>query len=193
MKIVNIRSKSQTKLHIKVCAICQDKFGTYRHKVKTCSKSCSSKLNGQSHIRGQYRICCVCKNSFYAKKSEDRRNCVRKYCSKKCQFHNKKMGLPTGEYLSYDGYIVIPTLPDGRKQIKKHRYVMELHIGRVLLPTEIVHHIDCNKLNNDISNLQVMTRSDHNRLHSEMERQNGKRNETQTSSSSKKQKSKLFG
>jgi len=78
---------------------------------------------------------------------------------------NKKLGLPEGEYLSYDGYIVISTTPDGRKQIKKHRYVMEQHIGRALMPSEIVHHIDEDKLNNSINNLQICTRSEHNRIH----------------------------
>jgi len=38
----------------------------------------------------------------------------------------------------------------------KHRYVMEQHLGRYLLPTEYVHHKDGNKLNNDISNLELL-------------------------------------
>lgn len=34
---------------------------------------------------------------------------------------------------------------------------MEEHLGRKLLPTEIVHHKDHNKLNNDISNLELFS------------------------------------
>jgi len=42
-----------------------------------------------------------------------------------------------------------------------HRRVMEESIGRKLLSNEIVHHIDGNKLNNDITNLEVVDRSFH--------------------------------
>jgi len=46
-----------------------------------------------------------------------------------------------------------------------HRVVMEAHLGRALLNSEVVHHIDGNKLNNSIENLQIMTPSDHARHH----------------------------
>ena len=75
------------------------------------------------------------------------------------------MGLPTGEYLGYDGYIVVSTTDDGRKQIKKHRLIMEESIGRVLTPKEVVHHKDENKLNNAIHNLQIMSVKEHNQHH----------------------------
>jgi type II secretory pathway component PulL len=37
----------------------------------------------------------------------------------------------------------------------KHRVVMEEHIGRPLLPTETVHHINGDKLDNRIENLEI--------------------------------------
>lgn len=46
-----------------------------------------------------------------------------------------------------------------------HRYVMEQHLGRKLLESEHVHHIDGDKSNNDISNLQVMDIKEHSKLH----------------------------
>lgn len=51
------------------------------------------------------------------------------------------------------------------KRIDMQRYVMEQILGRKLTKDEIVHHIDGNKLNNDPSNLQIMSRAEHARLH----------------------------
>ena len=46
-----------------------------------------------------------------------------------------------------------------------HRVVMEQVLGRKLTKDEVVHHIDENKWNNSPENLQVMTRSEHIKLH----------------------------
>ena len=53
---------------------------------------------------------------------------------------------------------------DGRKQ-DKHRYIVEQMLGRKLDTNEVVHHKDGDKWNNDPSNLEVMTREEHTRLH----------------------------
>lgn len=55
--------------------------------------------------------------------------------------------------------------PKTRKIILKHRWIMEEHLGRELLPSENVHHIDGNPENNDLSNLIILTKSAHHRLH----------------------------
>lgn len=49
--------------------------------------------------------------------------------------------------------------------IDEHRLVMEKFLNRKLNFNEIVHHIDGNKSNNEISNLQILTRSEHSKLH----------------------------
>lgn len=47
----------------------------------------------------------------------------------------------------------------------EHRLVMEQYLGRKLKRTEVVHHKDGNKLNNAIENLELMSLSDHSRMH----------------------------
>jgi hypothetical protein len=41
--------------------------------------------------------------------------------------------------------------------VRQHRLVMENHLKRFLLPTEVVHHIDGNKQNNKIENLELFS------------------------------------
>lgn len=68
-----------------------------------------------------------------------------------------------GRRVRKDGYVVVWT-PEGERL--EHRVVMEQHLGRSLRPGEIVHHRDQDKANNRPSNLEVMTQSEHARLHS---------------------------
>lgn len=70
-------------------------------------------------------------------------------------------------------------LYDGNKLISSeivlvYRYIVACKYGRKLSQNEIVHHLDGNKLNNDINNLEVLSRSEHNRLHAK-ENQNLKK------------------
>lgn len=55
-----------------------------------------------------------------------------------------------------DGYRVMHL--KGRYHLE-HRLVMEQHLGRKLLPKENVHHKDGDRLNNDISNLELWSTS----------------------------------
>lgn len=48
---------------------------------------------------------------------------------------------------------------------RAHVVIMELAIGRKLARSEVVHHIDHNRVNNDLSNLALMTRAQHAALH----------------------------
>ncbi|MCH7549654.1 MAG: HNH endonuclease, partial [Candidatus Krumholzibacteriota bacterium] len=61
-----------------------------------------------------------------------------------------------------DGYVLIWT-PTGDKL--EHRVVMEQHIGRHLLPAEIVHHKDNNPSNNAIENLEIYASQSEHALH----------------------------
>jgi len=77
-----------------------------------------------------------------------------------------KRKVSKGEY----DYAVVPEHPHSTENdyVLYHRVVMENKIGRLLDPgEEIVHHIDGDKKNNDIDNLELYTRKKHAELHGE--------------------------
>lgn len=69
---------------------------------------------------------------------------------------------PNGDsiYTCKDGRLRVYVRETG-KTISYPKYLMELEIGRQLLPNEHVHHKDRNPLNNELSNLKIMTNKDH--------------------------------
>ncbi len=60
--------------------------------------------------------------------------------------------------LSGRGYVFV-----GNK--REHQVLMEQKLGRHLFCTEVVHHKDRDKANNDINNFELMMRSDHTKYH----------------------------
>lgn len=107
--------------------------------------------------------CAVCDKKFSVRPS---RADKAKYCCYECHQigEGRKGGAVRGEQ--------VKALSEGKaykktKQRHTHRVVAEQKIGRLLLPGEVVHHIDGNKLNNDPSNLEVLSsQAEHARLHS---------------------------
>ena len=74
-----------------------------------------------------------------------------------------KAGKGSGLSLKPNGYIEVTMGAD--KGTGEHRVLMEKYIGRKLLSNEVVHHIDNNRSNNEMTNLELMTRSEHARHH----------------------------
>jgi hypothetical protein len=63
----------------------------------------------------------------------------------------------SGYWVRYD--------PKRKLVISKHQLVLEKKLGRRLRPNELVHHVDGNKYNDNMSNLKVVNKSEHNKLH----------------------------
>ena len=68
-----------------------------------------------------------------------------------------------GDEITFGGYVHVNIGRD--KWMLKHRQIMEVIIGRKLLPIEHIHHIDKNPLNNSPENLKIVTNNKHTSIH----------------------------
>ena len=147
-----------------LCGVCYKEFYSPKQDAPYCSMECSAKAR-----RNRVEFTCdTCGKKFDVRASQAKNYNVR-YCSKKCMYKKQSeerrgAGTPwyKGGYISDKGYKVITV---DRKKYQEHRYLMEQHLGRKLTRNEEVHHLDDNKLNNDINNLIVLSKADHTKLH----------------------------
>lgn len=141
------------------------KKGDHRLKNNTV-KFCSRKCSGEYNKNGSYKECPVCKKIFYT----TRRICCSVDCGRIYRSENWKHK----PYME-NGYIVEYKKGYNKKgNIKQHRRIMEEYLERKLTADEVVHHINGDKTDNRIENLQVLKRGEHNRLHRKAEKAAGK-------------------
>jgi len=138
--------------------------------------------------------CSSCKKEFSIFLSRLKEPQKYIYCSRRCMGdHRKELGIKPPSMLgkkrpkhskrmsgknspfwkggryTQNGYLFIlkPKHPFANKDgyIREHRLVMEKKIDRYLFSTEIVHHLNHDKLDNRPENLIILGRVDHNRHH----------------------------
>lgn len=150
--------KSTAKI-IRSCLVCGKEFSPVRYHVERgngrfCSRRCARIDQAKSWSRPPLK-CEHCGIEFPWKLVHGN---PQRFCSPRCLGLSRRTG-----GVNDQGYVVVVG-GDGRK-VKAHRLVMEQHLGRKLRRDEVVHHIDGNRANNDVSNLVVMTAEEHDRLH----------------------------
>ena len=78
--------------------------------------------------------------------------------------------------IDHNGYVRVRVATDHKGSgiyggaVREHILVMENHIGRPIEKGEVIHHIDGNKQNNNIKNLQLMSVTEHNACHAANDR-----------------------
>lgn len=89
---------------------------------------------------------------------------------------NKNYSWKGGVVNHASGYIweYCPNHPFANNQyVLQHRLVMERYIKRFLYPYEVVHHINENRKDNRIENLQLLSnRGEHNTIHKKCNQNN---------------------
>lgn len=158
------------------CKLCTAPFTVPACRGDT-AKFCSRKCSDSAPRERQSTLCRECGKEFHLKKSQAARNTAHgNFCGKVCfsAFRSRIYigeGNPNdkGRNVDYDGYRIFSppaSLGLGLGRIKMHIAVTLGVLGIKKIPLGLhVHHRDCDVLNNDASNLQVLTASDHKWIH----------------------------
>ena len=136
------------------CQHCGVVFETVNDSPKFCSRSCAASDRNKKRI---------ITDDQKRKTSESLKRYWQTQERKKPECQNRVEKRIHRHVYDYDGYVILCF--DG-KVIREHRHIMEQAIGRKLSTDEIVHHKDGNRLNNSLDNLEILSRSDHARMHS---------------------------
>lgn len=130
------------------CIVCNKAFKTYPSKIllgrgKYCSKGCSYKNFKGKHFSANTEFV---KGQPHTFQKHITYTIARKDGRKYKLLHN-----PEHPHKDHRGYV------------REHRLVMESYLKRYLLPSEVVHHINGDTLDNSIGNLELLDKKEYDR------------------------------
>ena len=122
--------------------------------AKYCSRPCALDAIHERKIDPSVteRACEACGNLFRPRPRSAGRFCSRA-CTHAGQTGKGSANFKGGRIIKPNGYVDV--LVGGGTYQLEHRHVMEQHLGRALLSTETVHHINGVKDDNRIENLEL--------------------------------------
>ena len=142
-----------------ICLYCEKEFQPIAANVKKgMGKYCSRECGYASKRR--VLLCSLCGKEFSRRKSYTPKS-KTVFCSADCRtksmLSRKFLGLVDG-YRVYERSNGYASIVLGRSKEKLlHVYFMEKHLNRSLVKNEHVHHINQNKLDNRLENLQLVS------------------------------------
>lgn len=156
----------------KQCLVCGNNFTPQSTQVKRgkglyCSCKCfaSTRIGVPRSIEIREKI-----SKEHLGKHPSKETRLKMSLSKKGKFTRESNPRWKGGGCISHGYILIfkpeHPLADCNGRVPEHRLIMEKSIGRFLDRKEFIHHINRNKQDNRIENLQIMDSSSHAKLHS---------------------------
>lgn len=143
--------------NFKFCLLCEKPLNP------RSSKYCSTDCRARGRITRKEKPCENCGKVFSHEAATKAR-----FCSIPCRKEGRKLKGPGAKQKRKDGYIAVyfPTHPDAgsNRHVLEHRLVMEQVLGRRLLRTEQVHHINGIRDDNRLENLQILSAADHSQI-----------------------------
>lgn len=138
----------------KTCKYCGTEFEAKR--LTYCSVSCRQKASRNS----REKPCEVCGKPMRVAPYQES---SKRFCSQACHNEAKKIKGIGFRRMRQDGYIEVyyPSHPDSTKRgvMLEHRLIAEKKYGCRILKTEHVHHINGDRADNRIENLELWNKS----------------------------------